>query len=69
MKDTSNEPRSDADIIEAKKVITKKFISMAGGNIPKDDIQLMMTYPVVIEALDELLHIRKLIRDAQKKQP
>jgi predicted component of type VI protein secretion system len=54
MKDTSGEPRSDTDIIEARRAIETALVSM------KDFSPILVYYPTIIESLNELLERRKI---------
>jgi hypothetical protein len=53
MKDLSGCPRTDKDIMEARNAIEKSLID------PKDLNPILIYYPTIIEALNELLMRRK----------
>ncbi len=53
MEDTTGQPRSDADLIEARIAIEKELISM------KNFGPILLYYPTIIEAINELLKRRK----------
>jgi len=51
--DKTGEPRSDSDLIEAKDAIVKELISM------KNFGPILIYYPTIIDAINELLERRK----------
>ena len=51
--DKTGEPRSDADLIEARTAIEKELINM------KNFGPILIYYPTIIEAINELLKRRK----------
>jgi len=51
--DKTGEPRSDKDLIEAKKAIEQELISM------KNFGPVLIFYPTIIDAIKELLERRK----------
>ena len=53
MNDRSGEPRSDEDLIEARKAIIKELISL------KNVTPILIHYPTIIDGLKELLERRK----------
>ncbi len=59
--DKSGQPRCDEEIEEAKKAIDKELVS---GSII---IPLMIHFPAIIEALEELLLMRKIIKKGMSR--
>ena len=59
MEDKTGQPRSEQDLIEAQNMIKKKFISIAASKMKVDIIQEILHFPVIIEAIDELIALRK----------
>jgi hypothetical protein len=51
--DRSGEPRRDEELIEARNAIAKELISM------KNFGPILLYYPTIIEAIEELLERRK----------
>jgi hypothetical protein len=52
--EVSGRPRSDKDIIEARNAVVKSLINL------KDVSPILVHYPTIIEALNELLDRRKM---------
>ena len=51
--DKTGQPRSDQDLIEARKAIEQELITM------KNFGPILLHYPIIIEAINELLRRRK----------
>jgi hypothetical protein len=61
IRDTTGQPRSDKDLLEAKQAMVNELISM------KNFGPMLIYYPTLIEAVDELLKRRKIDEQIRKK--